>query len=367
MTEALARISSVEGFKGLWKGIASVILGAGPAHALYFGAYEFVKDQTGGNRDGLQLVSTSVAGASATIVSDAFMNPFDGTFNRADLVIKQRMQLQGNNYTSVLNCARELYKNEGLRTFFVSYPTTLTMTVPFTAIQFATYEWAKKLLNPSDSYSPLTHVVAGGCAGATAAALTTPLDVAKTLLQTRGCSSDPIIRDAKGMGQAFKIIHQREGLRGFFRGLTPRIFTHMPSNALCWLVRFMKLTFSHTKVSASCSRAKISSSNSQVLLLGILTVSCPKLLYRCDMRQIVITNSTDWTQFYEEEKPLYLVTSQELVDHQRDQTREALRMMSISAHNQGNTDRRQPKVTIRDMRQIATLTTKSPVRLKRFR
>lgn len=227
MTEALARISSVEGFKGLWKGIASVILGAGPAHALYFGAYEFVKDQTGGNRDGLQLVSTSVAGASATIVSDAFMNPFD--------VIKQRMQLQGNNYTSVLNCARELYKNEGLRTFFVSYPTTLTMTVPFTAIQFATYEWAKKLLNPSDSYSPLTHVVAGGCAGATAAALTTPLDVAKTLLQTRGCSSDPIIRDAKGMGQAFKIIHQREGLRGFFRGLTPRIFTHMPSNALCWL------------------------------------------------------------------------------------------------------------------------------------
>lgn len=78
MTEALTRISSVEGFKGLWKGIASVILGAGPAHALYFGTYELVKDHTGGNREGLQLLSTGVAGAAATIVSDAFMNPFDG-------------------------------------------------------------------------------------------------------------------------------------------------------------------------------------------------------------------------------------------------------------------------------------------------
>lgn len=80
MTEALGRISSVEGFKGLWKGIASVILGAGPAHALYFGSYELVKEYTGGNGEGLQLFSTSVAGASATIASDAFMNPFDGMY-----------------------------------------------------------------------------------------------------------------------------------------------------------------------------------------------------------------------------------------------------------------------------------------------
>lgn len=147
------------------------------------------------------------------------------------------MQLQGNNFSSIGQCARELYKTEGLRAFYVSYPTTLTMTVPFTAIQFATYEWAKKLLNPSEKYSPMSHALAGGFAGATAAALTTPLDVAKTLLQTRGCSPDAEIRNATSMIQAFKIIHQREGLRGFWRGLTPRIFTHMPSNALCWLVR----------------------------------------------------------------------------------------------------------------------------------
>lgn len=78
MGEAFARISTLEGARTLWRGVSSVILGAGPAHALYFGTYEAVKDATGGNADGHHLASTAVSGASATIVSDAFMNPFDG-------------------------------------------------------------------------------------------------------------------------------------------------------------------------------------------------------------------------------------------------------------------------------------------------
>lgn len=79
VTQALTRISSVEGARALWRGVASVILGAGPAHAVYFGAYEMVKESTGGNEKGHHFASTAFAGASATIASDAFMNPFDGT------------------------------------------------------------------------------------------------------------------------------------------------------------------------------------------------------------------------------------------------------------------------------------------------
>ncbi|PWN41931.1 putative MRS4-protein of the mitochondrial carrier family [Ceraceosorus guamensis] len=227
VTEALRRISSAEGGRALWRGVASVVMGAGPAHAVYFGTYEVVKEATGGNRSGHQFASTAFAGASATIASDAFMNPFD--------VVKQRMQMHGSTYRSVLTCASDVYKREGLRAFYVSYPTTLAMTVPFTAVQFSTYEWAKEVLNPSGSYSPTTHAVAGGFAGAVAAAVTNPLDVAKTLLQTRGNSSDAVIRKASGMLTAFKIIHEREGLKGFARGLSPRVLTFMPSNALCWL------------------------------------------------------------------------------------------------------------------------------------
>lgn len=227
VVQAFNRISSLEGVRTLWRGVASVIMGAGPAHAVYFGTYETVKEATGGNREGHQFASTAFAGASATIAADAFMNPFD--------VIKQRMQMHGSQHRTVLQCASTVYKQEGLRAFYVSYPTTLTMTVPFTAVQFSVYEWAKKVLNPSESYSPLTHVSAGAFSGAVAAAVTNPLDVAKTLLQTRGNSTDAQIRNASGMFEAFKIINAREGLKGFARGLSPRVLTFMPSNALCWL------------------------------------------------------------------------------------------------------------------------------------
>ncbi|KAI0072690.1 mitochondrial carrier [Panus rudis PR-1116 ss-1] len=226
---AFTRISSTEGMRALWRGVSSVIMGAGPAHAVHFGTYELVKELAGGNVNGAshQWIATSFAGAAATIASDALMNPFD--------VIKQRMQVHRSEFRSAFTCARTVYANEGLSAFYISYPTTLMMTVPFTAVQFTVYEQLKKVLNPVGTYSPTTHMVAGGMAGAFAGAVTNPLDVAKTILQTRGTSDDPEIRRVRGLVDAFRIIWKRDGVKGFGRGLTPRVLTFMPSNALCWL------------------------------------------------------------------------------------------------------------------------------------
>lgn len=161
-------------------------------------------------------------------MSDAFMNPFD--------VIKQRMQLHGSTYRSVAECARQVWRNEGFRAFYVSYPTTLTMTVPFTALQFVAYESLTKAMQRRrrPGYDPLTHCTAGGLAGGFAAAATTPLDVIKTLLQTRGSSTDMEIRHARGLWDAGAIIWRREGMSGFFRGMKARILTQAPSTAICW-------------------------------------------------------------------------------------------------------------------------------------
>jgi len=224
---ALTRISSTEGMRVLWRGVSSVILGAGPAHAVHFGTYEAVKELVGGNNAGNQWLATSLAGASATIASDALMNPFD--------VIKQRMQVHQSEFRSDFTAIRVVHRNEGLAAFYVSYPTTLTMSIPFTAVQFTVYEQIKRVLNPKGEYSPVTHMIAGGMAGGIAAGVTTPLDVAKTLLQTRGTSHDPEIRRLGGMVDAFRVIWRRDGIKGFARGISPRVLTHMPSNALCWL------------------------------------------------------------------------------------------------------------------------------------
>lgn len=154
----------------------------------------------------------------------------------ADLVpvVKQRMQVHGSTYRSITHCARSVFRNEGLRAFYVSYPTTLAMTVPFTALQFTVYESVSKSLHRESGYDPLAHCMAGGLAGGIAAAATTPLDVIKTMLQTRGNSTIPEIRNASGLVDAARIIARREGGKGFFRGMKARVIAAAPSTAICW-------------------------------------------------------------------------------------------------------------------------------------
>jgi solute carrier family 25 iron transporter 28/37 len=223
---AVSRISAAEGARSLWRGITSVIVGAGPAHAVYFAVYEAVKHSLGGNDHHHHPFVTSLAGAAATTTSDALMNPFD--------VIKQRMQLHGAKYRGFTHCAMDIYRKEGISAFYVSYPTTLIMNIPFTAVNFTVYDSASKLLNPSRAHDPLVHCLAGGLAGAAGAAVTTPLDVIKTLLQTKGLNYDPAVRNLNSFKQAAAYIYKTAGFKGFLRGLRPRVVSNMPSTAISW-------------------------------------------------------------------------------------------------------------------------------------
>lgn len=146
------------------------------------------------------------------------------------------MQIQNSSkmYRSMVDCARYVYRNEGLGAFYISYPTTLSMTVPFTALQFLAYESISTIMNPDKAYDPMTHCVAGGVAGGFAAGLTTPMDVIKTMLQTRGTSTDPQLRNVNSFWAGCQLLFQREGVRGFFKGMRPRVVTTMPSTAICW-------------------------------------------------------------------------------------------------------------------------------------
>ncbi|RYP06332.1 hypothetical protein DL765_009548 [Monosporascus sp. GIB2] len=229
MIQGTLKIATGEGVLKLWRGMSSVVVGAGPAHAVYFATYEAVKHLMGGNRAGVHHpLAAATSGACATIASDALMNPFD--------VIKQRMQIQNSSkvYRSMFDCAKYVYRNEGLSAFYISYPTTLSMTVPFTALQFLAYESISTVMNPSKHYDPFTHCTAGAVAGGFAAALTTPMDVIKTMLQTRGSATEPELRSVNGFAAGCRLLYRREGLRGFFKGVRPRVVTTMPSTAICW-------------------------------------------------------------------------------------------------------------------------------------
>ena len=59
------------------------------------------------------------------------------------------------------------------------------MNMPYSAVNVAVNESARKYISPTGVYDMKTFLLSGGIAGAVSALVTTPLDVAKTRLQTQ--------------------------------------------------------------------------------------------------------------------------------------------------------------------------------------
>ena len=128
------------------------------------------------------------------------------------------------------------------------------MNVPFHSVHLIFYELFQDQLNYSRKYDPLSHVISGAGAGAIAAAITTPLDVCKTLLNTQECCLAPIggptcslprspmgstnsvsiNREARGLLTAVRLVYIQGGIIAFLKGLTPRVLYQMPSTAVAW-------------------------------------------------------------------------------------------------------------------------------------
>nr|XP_040128218.1 mitoferrin-2 isoform X2 [Ictidomys tridecemlineatus] len=230
--EALRRIIRTEGLWRPMRGLNVTATGAGPAHALYFACYEKLKKtlsdiiHPGGNSH----IANGAAGCVATLLHDAAMNPVE--------VVKQRMQMYNSPYHRVTDCVRAVWQNEGAGAFYRSYTTQLAMNVPFQAIHFMTYEFLQEHFNPQRRYNPSSHVLSGACAGAVAAAATTPLDVCKTLLNTQEslALNSNITGHITGMASAFRTVYQVGGVTAYFRGVQARVIYQIPSTAIAWSV-----------------------------------------------------------------------------------------------------------------------------------
>jgi len=241
----MMKMVSTEGLSRPVWGMSAVIIGAGPAHALYFSAYEAIKraGSHGQKKGTLQTTLTNAAaGCGATLLHDSVMVPAD--------VIKQRMQMFNCKYRSCFNCIYKLYSNEGIRPFYRSFSTQLAMNLPFHAIHIVTYEKMHEIFNPNREYNPSVHMAGGAIAGSVAAVATNPLDMCKTVLNTQEASAlhQMNLHRITGITGAVKSVYHVYGLLGFFRGLQARVLYQMPATAISWSVyELFKHSFSESE------------------------------------------------------------------------------------------------------------------------
>mmetsp|Transcript_18903 Transcript_18903/g.18907 ORF Transcript_18903/g.18907 Transcript_18903/m.18907 type:complete len:241 (+) Transcript_18903:177-899(+) len=228
-----------EGFIKMWRGVSTVILGCVPAHAAYFSIYEYSKRhfQIESNKD-FYFFSTAITGILATSSHDIIITPMD--------VIKQRIQL--NRVKGPIGMLKHVVGNEGIISLYRSLPITLIMNMPQAVLFMTFYENFKSQLYPDGNVSMYGFFTCAGVSAALAAGLTTPLDVIKTRLQTQretcpSCgtkfmqSQGNLSKPRYGNIQnAISLIYLEDGLRGFLRGMVPRMMFFLPGAAVSWSV-----------------------------------------------------------------------------------------------------------------------------------
>lgn len=218
------------GFRGIYSGVGSALIGSAPGAALFFVSYEGVKawfraprERTGllgkDDHDGwtTEPLSHMAAASIGEVAACAVRVPTE--------VVKQRAQaLQGTSSSAVLRQILDRRKIAGVglvgvwRELYTGWSVTVMREVPFTVIQFPIWEALKEARGRKtgrEKVSAWESGLFGSLAGAVAAGATTPLDVLKTrMMLSRQRES------AWGMGRE---ILRTSGVRAFFSGLGPRV------------------------------------------------------------------------------------------------------------------------------------------------
>uniref|UniRef100_A0A8C4AJS1 Mitochondrial S-adenosylmethionine carrier protein n=1 Tax=Denticeps clupeoides TaxID=299321 RepID=A0A8C4AJS1_9TELE len=191
------------GFRGIYAGVPSAAAGSFPSAAAFFVTYETSKTLFGDFMAApMAPVSHMMAASLGEVVACLVRVPTE--------VVKQRTQASPstNTYRVLLSTLRE----EGLRGLYRGYGSTVLREIPFSLVQFPLWEYLKSLWSwregrPVHSWQA---ALCGAFAGAVAAFVTTPLDVAKTRIM--------LAKGAPHSHQLCTCVHPR-----LFAGSVPRI------------------------------------------------------------------------------------------------------------------------------------------------
>jgi hypothetical protein len=204
---------------GFYRGLSASLLREGSYSTLRLGLYEPVKRALGAsNSDGeqLPLFLKIASGAVTGCIGSAIAVPFD--------LVKVRMQACTSSpprYDGVLFALREIYSLEGgLRGLWRGFSPTVQRGVLLTMTQLPAYDHSKHTLlqlEVMEEGRPL-HFVCSIFAGIVTAAVTSPVDVAKTriMVMSDGKAGYPL-----GMVRVLGDIIRNEGLRGLYKGFNP--------------------------------------------------------------------------------------------------------------------------------------------------
>ncbi|KAK8087196.1 mitochondrial carrier domain-containing protein [Apiospora phragmitis] len=225
------------GFRGIYRGVGSAVVGSAPGAAFFFCSYEGVKSALAARRHEKQLLAALHGGrtpeknsrwaAPLEHMAAASVGEVAACAVRVPTeVVKQRAQAgqHGGSSSAALAAILGQYRTIGLegvwRELYRGWGITVMREVPFTVIQFPLWEalkaWSRRRKGGGGAENTAVEsAVFGSISGAVAAGITTPLDVLKTRVM--------LSKEKERVIPVLRSILKTHGIRPFFAGIGPRV------------------------------------------------------------------------------------------------------------------------------------------------
>ncbi|XP_004510424.1 uncharacterized protein [Cicer arietinum] len=245
-----------EGFRALYRGFGTSLMGTIPARALYMAALEVTKSNVGTVTVGFGLaeptaaaIANAVAGLSAALAAQLVWTPVD--------VVSQRLMVQGGcnssdpkassvRYVNGIDAFRKILRTDGPRGLYRGFGISILTYAPSNAVWWASYSVAQRMVwggvgyylsnkkgggegsdnNGANALRPDTRTimavqgVSAAMAGGMSALITMPLDTIKTRLQV--LDGDENGRRGPTVMHTVRNLVKEGGWMACYRGLGPR-------------------------------------------------------------------------------------------------------------------------------------------------
>ena len=216
--QAFMKIYREEGILAFWKGNGVNVIRVAPYAAAQLSSNDVYKKMLADEHGKLGLKERLTAGALAGMTGTAITHPLD--------TIRLRLALPNHGYTGMTNAFVTVARHEGVGALYKGLGPTLAGIAPYAAMNFASYDMAKKAYyGESGKQDPIANLFLCGASGTFSATVCYPLDTIRRRMQMKG-------KTYNGMGDAIVTIARKEGYRGFFKGWTANTLKVVPQNSI---------------------------------------------------------------------------------------------------------------------------------------
>ncbi|KAG0287014.1 hypothetical protein BGZ96_009011 [Linnemannia gamsii] len=249
----LRDIARTEGPTKLFRGLGPFLLTSLPSQFVYLGVYEHATsviernfpDHHNSNSAMREVAVAGTAGFLAEAFSAILYVPTD--------IISQRLRIQsetkGGPHMTSLDIFKSIYRTDGLRGYYQGFMATLLAFTPSSVTHWAGYEATKKVLfnhfsakeqQHSHDSNFYTHyrlsqnnyfIVGLSALNASVMSLvvSSPFDMVRVRLQLLdSVHQEQAEQLKKGWWAMAKLIARQEGVRGFFKGMAPKVMAAIP-------------------------------------------------------------------------------------------------------------------------------------------